>query len=72
MLPHSSPSKKRSSDGHFKSDVPAYVYATDPPQTVCWRDVELFFLRDPDGGQDVPCMIIEFRNLKGRPEGADG
>ena len=60
MLPHLLPSKKRSRDGHFKSDVPEYVSATELPQTVCWRDIELFFLRDPDGGRDVPCMIIEF------------
>ncbi|KAI2860365.1 hypothetical protein CBS76997_11373 [Aspergillus niger] len=39
---------------------------------LCYRDIELFYLKDPDSKRDVLCAIIEFRNLKGRPEGADG
>ncbi|OJJ62717.1 hypothetical protein ASPSYDRAFT_86371 [Aspergillus sydowii CBS 593.65] len=44
----------------------------DLPALVCYRDIELFYLKDPDSKRDVLCAIIEFRNLKGRPEGADG
>ncbi|KAJ5887370.1 hypothetical protein N7495_007411 [Penicillium taxi] len=40
--------------------------------SVCYRDIELFYLKDPQSNRDVLCAIIEFRNLKGRPEGADG
>ena len=31
-----------------------------------------FYLKDPNGCRGVLCAIIEFRNLKGHPEGADG
>jgi hypothetical protein len=56
----------------FKSDLPKYAFIDDTPKTVLWEDIELFYLRNPDGGRDVLCAIINFRNLKGRPEGADG
>jgi hypothetical protein len=57
----------------FESDIPKHVCVKDGmPKTVCWEDIELFYLPDPDGGRDVLCAVIEFRNLKGRPEGADG
>jgi len=56
----------------FESDIPKYVSVDDMPKTVCWEDIELMYLRNPDEGRDVPCAIINFRNLKGRPEGADG
>ena len=36
------------------------------------RDIEPVYLKDPNSGRDVLCAIIEFRNLKGRPKGADG
>lgn len=56
----------------FVSDIPQYVHADDMPKTVCYEDIKFFYLRNPAGGQDVLCAIITFRNLKGRPEGADG
>ena len=57
----------------FESDIPKHVCVKHGmPKTVCWEDIELFYLRDSDGGRDVLCAVIEFRNLKGRPEGADG
>ncbi|GFF82353.1 hypothetical protein IFM47457_05775 [Aspergillus lentulus] len=39
--------------------------------SVCYRNIELFILKDPNSKRDVLCAIIEFCNLKGRPEGAD-
>ncbi|KAJ5441850.1 hypothetical protein N7491_004256 [Penicillium cf. griseofulvum] len=42
------------------------------PDSVCYRDIEPFYLKDPQSKRDVLCAIIEFRNLKGRQEGADG
>ena len=56
----------------FQSNLPKYVSIDDLPASVCYRDIELFYLKDPDSKRDVLCAIIEFRNLKGRPEGADG
>jgi hypothetical protein len=61
---------KRKRDPTFQSDLPKYVSVNDLPDTVCYR--EFFYLKDPDSNHDVLCAIIEFRNLKGRPEGADG
>jgi hypothetical protein len=63
---------KRKRDEIFQSDIPKRVSLDDLPDTVCYRDIELFYLKDPDSKRDVLCAIIEFRNLKGRPEGADG
>jgi len=61
---------KRKRDLTFQS-LPKYISLDDLPKTVCYRDIELFFLKDPESKCDVLCAIIEFRNLKGRPEGAD-
>ena len=63
---------KRKRDLTFQSDLPKYISLDHLPKTVCCRDIELFFLKDPESKCDVLCAIIEFRNLKGRPEGADG
>ncbi|RAO74324.1 uncharacterized protein BHQ10_010336 [Talaromyces amestolkiae] len=71
-LPDSMTVRKRKGGLTFQSDIPKYISATDLPDSVCYRDIELFYLRDPTGNRDVLCAIIEFRNLKGRPEGADG
>jgi hypothetical protein len=65
-------SKRRRKNETFVSNVPQYISANDMPPTVCYQDIELFYLRNPEGGRDVSCAIIDFRNLKGRPEGADG
>ena len=56
----------------FESDLPKYISLKDIPDSVCYRDIELFYLKDPQSKRDVLCAIIEFRNLKGRPGGADG
>ncbi|OJJ79315.1 uncharacterized protein ASPGLDRAFT_137070 [Aspergillus glaucus CBS 516.65] len=63
---------KHKRDHTFQSDLPKYISLKDLPDSVCYRDIELFYLKDPQSKRDVLCAIIEFRNLKGRPEGADG
>lgn len=46
--------------------------AQTAPQTVCYGDIDLF-LRNPDNPEwDILMAEVKFRNLKGRPEGADG
>jgi len=52
----------------FQSDVSL----NDLPDTVCDRDIKLFYLKGPDSKRDVLCAIIGSHNLKGRPEGVDG
>jgi hypothetical protein len=43
------------------------------PGTVCYGDIELFLLRNPDNPKrDILMAEVDFRNLKGRAEGADG
>ena len=64
--------RKRKRGDSFKSDLPQRISSDDLPNTICYRDIELFYLRNPDDGRDVLCAIIEFRNLKGWPKGADG
>ena len=48
------------------SDVPDYVRYDELPKTVCYGDVDLFVIRNPEGGRDVLAAVIDFRNLKGR------
>ncbi|KAI3287650.1 hypothetical protein DTO002I6_7616 [Penicillium roqueforti] len=71
-LPGDSSLSKRKQYPTFQSDLPKHIPMTDLPDSVCYRDIELFYLRDPQSKRDVLCAVIEFRNLKGRPEGADG
>jgi hypothetical protein len=41
---------------------------TATPQTVCYRDINLFLLRNPDNpDRDILMAEVDFRNLKGRP-----
>jgi hypothetical protein len=56
----------------FQSDLPKYVRYDPLPRTVCYGDVELFAIRNPEGGKDVIVAVIHFRNLKGREQGAAG
>jgi len=43
------------------------------PNTICYGDINLFLLRNPDNPErDILMAEVDFRNLKGRPEGTDG
>lgn len=43
---------------------------TTGPGTICYRDIGLFLLRNPDNQErDILMAKVDFRNLKGRPEG---
>jgi hypothetical protein len=45
---------------------------TTRPGTICYGDIDLFLLRNPDNPErDILMAEVDFRNLKGRPEGAD-
>jgi hypothetical protein len=40
--------------------------------TICYGDIDLFFLRNPDNPErDILMAEVDFRNLKGRLEGTD-
>jgi hypothetical protein len=58
--------------GGFQSDIPKYVRYDDLPTTLCYSDIDLFVIRNPDGGSDVIVAVIDFRNLKGTEQGAEG
>jgi hypothetical protein len=46
---------------------------TTRPGTIYYGDIDLFLLRNPDNPErDILITEVDFRNLKGRPEGADG
>jgi hypothetical protein len=48
----------RKRDKSFESDLPKYASINDMPKTIYGRDIELFYIRNPDGGRDVLCAII--------------
>jgi hypothetical protein len=56
----------------FRSDIPKYVRYDDLPRALCYGDINLFIIRNPDGGSDVVVAVIDFRNLKGTEQGAEG
>lgn len=64
-LPNNSSLGKRKLHDAFQSDFPKYITLKDLPDSVCYCDIELFYLKDPQRKCDVLCVIIEFRNLKG-------
>ena len=54
-------------------DKPDSKAQTTRPGTICYGDIDLFLLRNPDNPErDILMAEVDFRNLKGRPEGADG
>jgi hypothetical protein len=56
----------------FQSDIPKYVRYNDLPPTLCYRDIDLFVIRNPEGKSDVVAAVVDFRNLKGTEQGAEG
>ena len=67
----------KASKGHkradgFQSDIPEYVRYDDLPRTLCYGDIDLFVIRNPDGGSDVIVAVIDFRNLKGIEQRSEG
>jgi hypothetical protein len=58
--------------GDFQSDIPKYVRYDDLPRSLCYGDIDLFVIRNPNGGSDVIVAVIDFRNLKGTEQGAEG
>jgi hypothetical protein len=60
-------------DGDTSVSGETDLKAQTAPQTVCYGDIDLFFLRNPDNPErDILMVEVEFQTLKGRPEGADG
>jgi hypothetical protein len=57
---------------HSPSDVPDYGRYDTLPRTVCYGDVDLFVIRNPEGGRDVLVAVIHFRTIKGRQQGTEG
>jgi hypothetical protein len=49
---------KRKRDDTFQSDLPRHISSKDLPDSVCYRDIELFYLKDPQSKRDVLCAII--------------
>src|SRR5271155_763170 len=49
-----------------------YPRRVTQPDTICYGDIELWLLRNPDNPErDILIAEVDFRNLKDRPEGAD-
>src|SRR5271170_2575707 len=62
-----------SDGGTLVDDKPDSKTRTSRPGTICYGDIDLFLLRNPDNPErDILMADVDFRNLKGRPEGAKG
>jgi len=62
------------SDGDtLVDDKPESKTRTTRPGTIYYGDIDFFLLRNPDNPErDILMAEVDFRNLKGRPEDADG
>lgn len=56
----------------FQSDIPKYVRSDGLPRTLSYGDIDLFVIRNPDGGSDVIVAVIDIRNLKDTEQGSEG
>ena len=66
----------RTSEDDYDGDTLVVVESrarTSRSRTICYGDIDLFLLRNPDNpDRDILMAEVDFRNLKGRPEGVDG
>src|SRR2546421_1673155 len=44
----------------FQSNIPKYVWYDDSPPTLCYRDINLFVIRNPEGGSNIITAIVNF------------
>ncbi|KAJ3498203.1 hypothetical protein NLG97_g1302 [Lecanicillium saksenae] len=72
VLAYKKLSKEAIYDHYFGSDEegqPKYAEEWDPKEddfkTICYRDVKLVLLKNPDGGRDLPVMEVTLRFTKG-------
>ena len=56
----------------FQSYIPKYIRYDDLPPALCYGDIDLFAIRNPKGASNVVVTMIDFRNLKGTDQGAEG
>ena len=47
------------------SQMDEYDPKEDDFKTVCYKDIQLFLLKSPDGGRDLPAMEVTLRFTKG-------
>ncbi|GFF96185.1 protein of unknown function DUF3435 [Aspergillus lentulus] len=71
-VPGHSSLSKRKQNPTFQSDLLKHIPLTDLADLVCYYDIELFYLRNPQSKCDVLSVVIKFFNLKSWLEGADG
>jgi hypothetical protein len=51
-------------------DIPNLKARNIRPEIICYGDIDLFLLRNPDNpDRDILMEEVEFRNLKGKSEG---
>lgn len=73
VLAYKKLSKKAIEDHYFGSEdeatQPKYAEEWDPKEddfkTICYRDVTLTLLKNPEGGRDLPAMEVTLRYTKG-------
>jgi hypothetical protein len=72
LVPPDLSKRRRHTRDDYKSDIPQYVRYDKLPRYLCYRYIDLFVIRDPEGGSDVVVAVVNFRNIKGTEQGADG
>ena len=56
----------------FRSDIPRHIRYDELPRYLCYRDIDLFVIRNPEGDSDIVVAVVDFRNLKGTEQGTEG
>ena len=73
LLSNDSSSNSSSALTKLHSDIPSSNSTSQRLRTVCYRDIELYLLKNADDEhRDIWVAEVEFVNLKGRKEGDDG
>lgn len=70
LLVRKTPSSNQSTS---QSDIPSSDQEPQRLHTVCYKDIELYLLKNEDATRrDIWIAEVEFIDLKGRKEGNDG
>ena len=73
LLSNDSSSNSSSKSSTLRSDIPSSNQEPQRLRTVCYKDIELYLLKNSDDEhRDIWIAEVEFVNLKGRKEGDDG
>jgi len=59
------PKNRRKTLDGFQSYIPKYIQYDDLPPALCYGDIDLFVIQNPEGGSDVVVTVIDFAISRG-------